>query len=95
MQIREVSVTWGGKINLSNYNSAHIEMTLGAILDPGEDEKEAMSQLWETVQESVRTEARKLAALRKAHVDEIFAGLPVEAQQQINGGTNGNHRTDG
>lgn len=86
MQIREITATWGGKINLGDYNSAHMEMTASAILDPGEDEKEAMSQLWQTVQESVRTEARKLAALRKARVDEIFAGLPVEAQQQVNGG---------
>lgn len=86
MRIKELTVTWGGKINLGNYNSAHMEMTASAILDPGEDEKEATAQLWETVQESVRAEARKLAALRGAHVDEIFAGLPVEAREQINGG---------
>lgn len=90
MQIKEINCCYGGKINLGDYNSAHIEMTATALLDPGEDEKEAMAQLWATVQESVRTEARKLAALRKARVDEVFMGLPVEAQQQSNGGSNDN-----
>jgi hypothetical protein len=90
MRIKEITATWGGKINLGNYNSAHVEMTASAILDEGEDQKEAMAQLWEIVQESVRTEARKLVAVRKAQVDEIFAGLPVEAKQQINGGGNDN-----
>jgi hypothetical protein len=85
MQIREITATWGGKLNLGDYNSAHIELTASAILDPSEDEKEALASLWQMVQESVRAEARKLVAQRKARVDEIFAGLPVEAREQMNG----------
>lgn len=81
---------------MGDFNSAHLEMTATALLDPGEDEKEAMAELWQTVQESVRTEARKLKAVRNARVDEVFAGLPVEAREQINGGgRNADHRTDG
>lgn len=87
MQIREITATWGGKINMGDYNSAHLELTAAALLDPGEDEAEAIAELWQTVQESVRVEARKLASRRGARVDEIFAGLPVEAQQQVNGGS--------
>jgi len=82
MLIREITATWGGKINMGDYNSAHLELTATALLDPGEDEAEAISQLWQTVQESVRVEARKLAARRGARVDEIFAGLPVEAREK-------------
>lgn len=66
MQVREITATWGGKINMGDYNSAHLELTASALLDPGEDESEAIAQLWQIVQESVRVEARKLAARRGA-----------------------------
>lgn len=86
MTVKEISVTYGGKINMGDYNSAHIEATASALLEPGESETDALRSLMETVQDAVRVEARKLAARRNARVDEIFAGLPVEAREQINGG---------
>lgn len=89
MTIREIQITYGGKLNLGDYNSAHVEITLSALLDDGEDPVAAQSILFEQAQESVRVKARELFAKRGARVDEIFAGLPVETQKQM-GGTNGN-----
>jgi hypothetical protein len=36
-------------------------------------------------QSAVREKAQELQRGRKARVDEIFAGLPVELQQQLKG----------
>lgn len=90
MKIREISVTYGGKLNLGDYNSAHIEMTATALLEAEENEAEAIAALLATVQAPVQAEARRLYAKRNARVDEIFAGLPVEIQKQVGGNLNGN-----
>ena len=86
MQVKEISVTYGGKLNLGDYNSAHVEITVSAILDDREDGQLAVDQLFETAKAAVRKEARVLFEKRGARVDEIFAGLPVEVQQEIKGG---------
>lgn len=95
MKIREISVTYGGKLNMGDYNSAHIEMTATALLEPEENEAEAIVALLATAQAPVQAEARRLYAKRGARVDEIFAGLPVEVQQQVGGNFNGNSRANG
>ncbi len=85
MQITEITVTYGGKLNMGDYNSAHIEMTATAVVDPDEDLEKAKADLLAFVQAPVQAEARKLFAKRGARVDQIFAGLPVEAQKQMGG----------
>lgn len=89
MNIKEISVTYGGKLNLGDYNSAHIEMTASAVLDNFDEPEKARAELLAFVTEAVQQRARELFAKRGARVDEIFAGLPVEAQEQIKEQSNG------
>ena len=86
MQIKEVSITYGGKLNLGDYNSAHVEATLSAIAEPGETAEGIANQLMTTAQALVREQVRSLMARRAARVDEIFAGLPVEVQKSLGNG---------
>jgi hypothetical protein len=83
MQIKEVSVTYGGKLNLGDYNSAHVEVTLSAIADPDESANDISANLLETAKTMVRAQVRELMQRRQARVDEVFAGLPVEVQQSL------------
>lgn len=89
MKVKEVSVTYGGKMNLGDYNSVHIEVTLSAILEEGDKHDEVVHALMDDASWEVKDRARKLYEKRGAKMTEIFAGLPVEAKQQINGETNG------
>ena len=41
MQIREITVTYGGKLNLGDYNSAHVEISITGVLNDGEDAADA------------------------------------------------------
>lgn len=83
MKVTEITVTYGGKLNLGNYNSAHIEISATALLDEGEHFDEATAQLLAQVKAEVRVHVAELSKKRGAQVDEIFAGLPLEARQQI------------
>lgn len=83
MNITEISVTYGGKLNLGDYNSAHIELTASALLDENDDPDQAIAELFTFVKTQVRTQAAELARKKGARVDEIFAGLPVEIRQSI------------
>jgi hypothetical protein len=83
MKVTEITVTYGGKLNLGNYNSAHIEVSATALLDDDEQFTAAAAQLLAQVKTEVRVHAAELFNKRGAQVDEIFAGLPVEARQQI------------
>ena len=98
MQVKEVSITYGGKLNLGDYNSAHVETTLSAIAEPGESAEGVASQLMATAQTLVREQVRSLMARRTARVDEIFAGLPVEVRGTLNAANqevnNADNRTD-
>lgn len=83
MKVTEITVTYGGKLNLGNYNSAHIEVSATALLDAGECVDVATAQLLTQVKAEVRTHAAELMSKRGAQIDAIFAGLPIEARQQI------------
>jgi len=81
--LKEVTITYGGKLNLGDFNSAHIETTLTALPEEGETAEQVAAALMNTARDLVRAEARQLYAKRNARVDEIFAGLPVEVRQQL------------
>lgn len=83
MKLKEVTITYGGKLNLGDYNSAHIEMTLTALPEDGETADQVAAALLNTAKVAVRAETRVLYAKRGARVDEIFAGLPVEVKNNL------------
>ena len=86
MQLKTVSVTYGRKINLGDYNSATIDCTLWADLDEGENEADAMTALWTMAKENVRAQAIPLDKKTKARVEDVFMGLPVTVQESITEG---------
>ena len=83
MQLKTVSVTYGRKINLGDYNSATIDCTLWADLDEGENEADAMTALWEMAKNNVKAQALPLVKKTEAQVVNIFMGLPVTVQGSI------------
>lgn len=86
MTIKEVSITYGGKINLGSYSSLHVEMTASALLGEGETLEDAAAELYNRARQIVREEARHVVEKRGVSVEEIFAGLPVEVQAAIQKG---------
>ncbi len=83
MQLREITATYGGKLNLGDYNSAHIELTATALLDADEDAEAASAALFALVKTQVRTQVRELLQKRGARVDEVFAGLPTDVRSTL------------
>jgi len=77
-----VSVTYGRKFNLGEFQSAHIEISIWAEVDEEDDLNEAMSQLWCMAKENVKAQALPLVAKQRAKVNEVFLGLPIQLQEE-------------
>lgn len=91
MQLKTISVTYGRKLNLGDFNSVHAEISLWADLDEGDDEAAATEALRQMGRNQVMLELSRLKPELEAKIQNIFAGLPVSVQKQINGGsTNAN-----
>ena len=86
MDLKTVSVTYGRKFNLGDYNSATVDCTLWADLDVDEDEAAAMTALWEMAKNNVKAQALPLLQKNVANVESIFMGLPLQVQQIIQEG---------
>jgi hypothetical protein len=87
-EIKTVSVTYGRKINLGDYNSATVDCTIWADVKDGEDLNQAMHDLWSMAKENVKTQILPLANKgngANANVKEAFLGLPIELQEKAIG----------
>lgn len=86
-RITHISVTYGRKINLGDYNSAHFEMTLWAELDDTDTDPSLVhDDLWEQAKASVKAEALPIVKKQMASTTGVFAGLPVDVQDAIEEG---------
>jgi hypothetical protein len=85
MKLTEITATYGGKLNLGDYNSVHIELTASAIVDEGETLEQASEALFSACRQQVRARSLEFLARKQATVEQVFAGLPVEVQQSIKG----------
>ena len=83
MNITTISVTYGRKFNLGDYNSANVETQVWATLDEGEDAAAAYDVLWAQAKGEVKEQAEPLFAKQSAKAAQLFAGLPVELQAEI------------
>ena len=83
MKLKTISVTYGRKINLGDFNNANIEINLSAELDEGDDEAQAASDLWEMAKNNVKAQALPLMGKATAKVENIFMGLPVKIQESL------------
>jgi len=61
MKIRTISVTYERKINLGDYNSAHIGLTLWADLDEGDSHDECVTALQRQARNYAKGEYQRLA----------------------------------
>lgn len=95
--IKTVSVTYGRKFNLGDYNSAHIELSIWADVTEEEDMDATMHQLWDMAKNNVKAQAVPLVNNGSAEIKNIFMGLPVEVQAQLTEQpeeNNADHRID-
>ena len=86
MNLKTVSVTYGRKFNLGDYNRATVDCTLWADLDADDDEAAAMTALLEMEKNKVKAQALPLLQKQTASVESIFMGLPLQVQQIIQEG---------
>lgn len=89
MQIKTIAFSYERKLNLGNYESATIEFSAWADLDPAEDPVAMAHELEGYVKEQVREQAQPLSAARNEaiRVSRQLAGLPVV-------GGNGHHEEE-
>lgn len=83
MKLTAISGTYGRKINMGDYNSAHVEMTLWADLDESDDPATSAEALRQMARNNVMAELARLQPQLAAKVQDLFMGLPVEVQAQL------------
>ena len=81
MKVKTISVTYGRKWNLDNYESATVEATAWADLDDGESEAEATTQLFAMAKAQVKAESACMLEGRERKRRE----LATEALEGWNG----------
>lgn len=84
--IKTVSITYGRKWNLGNYESATTDITIWADVEEDEDLNEVMPRLWDMAKANVKAQALPLVEKNKVQVEQIMMGLPVETREAITEG---------
>lgn len=89
MQLKTISVTYGRKLNLGDFNSVHSEVSLWADLEAGDDEATAADALRAMARNQVMLELARVEQRLQTKAESVFAGLPVSVRKQLeNGATN-------
>lgn len=86
VKVKTVSVTYGRKLNLGNYESARSEITVWADIDPDTTltEEQIVDGLREFARNQVLVELSKhKGADIKAKMDEVYKGLPPDLQEVV------------
>jgi hypothetical protein len=85
MHVTEITATYGGKLNLGDYNSAHVEISLTALLDEGEDAATASAALFEQAKAAVRAQSAEILKKTRTAATMAFAGLPIDVRESLEG----------
>lgn len=83
MKLKTISTTYGRKLNLGDYNSVHIEMSLWADLEDGDDEAIAADALRTMARNQVMTEMVRVQPKLQAKIEDLFMGLPVSVRESL------------
>lgn len=83
MKRDRVDVTYGGTLNLGNYQSAKISVSLGAELEPGDDPAEVSRVLFDEARAMVAERAAPLIKNKKALLDGVFTSLPADVRSKL------------
>lgn len=78
--VKTVSVTYDRKINLGDYNSATVGLTVWADIDEGEDLDAAMRALWIMATDNVKAKAETFKRNIAAESVDLFLGLPLSKE---------------
>jgi hypothetical protein len=79
MNIKTISVTYERKLNLGDFNSAAIGVTVWADVEDGEDPAAATNALFAKAKSAVKEQAMPLLSKVNAQTREFFMGKPVES----------------
>jgi transcriptional regulator with XRE-family HTH domain len=83
MHLKTVSVSYGRKLNLGDYNSVNVEVSAWAELDEGDDVDTVMRDLMGMAKTNVRVQLiaaqgqGKLDATALKRLEETYLGLPI------------------
>lgn len=85
MKVRTISATYGRKVNLGDFNSSHVEMTLWADLEDGDNEASCANALRDMARNHVMNEVARVTGDAKlsAKVEQLIMGLPVEVRSDM------------
>lgn len=83
MELKTISTTYGRKLNLGDYNSIHIEMSLWADLEEGDDPALGAEALRQMARHQVMTEMARIKPSLEAEITDIFMGLPVSVRDTL------------
>ena len=83
-QVKTVSVTYGRKANLGDYNSANVECTVWADVKDEEDLNVVMADLWGMAKTNVKAQLLPLLPKNGGNikVEEMFLGLPIHPEEK-------------
>ena len=84
MHIKTISVTYERKINLGDFNSANIGVTLWADVEEGESPVVVTEALFAQAKAAVKEQAMLLVSKVNAQTREFFAGKPIESSTPAN-----------
>lgn len=77
MRVKEISVTYGRKVQVVQFEPAHIEITVFADLDDGENEAEAAELLRQMARNQVVAEVARLSPELAKKLNGKLDGLPM------------------
>lgn len=81
--ISRITVTFGGKLNLQNYENANIEVQLEATLEPSDDPAVVEADLWAKAKAAVQEQAAPVLEGRKRRVNAVFESLPEKVRNDV------------
>lgn len=66
MRVKTISVTYGRKFNLDDYESLHVEETIWADLDEGDDQAACETELWSIAKAAIKAQAMPVLSVRNS-----------------------------
>lgn len=85
MQVKTVSVTYERKLNLGDFNSAHIGLSVWADVDESDDLDTVMRGLWEMATANVKAKAAEFNPKIRASIKSTFLGIEIADVEDCNG----------
>lgn len=83
MKVRSITVKYGRKFDLGNWNSAVIEALITGDLEEGEDAATAAASLFDQAKAQVKTQAKPLFTKLIDERLDIIANLPPEFRADL------------